>query len=152
MSKSVAIKAAWITGAATVLAAVVGGLFLLFSRDSDKVRQEMQGSPQSIQVGRDLDINVGLGHPVSAPSSVTRFPFDLQLARAKGRIKYLAEEYLGSNVLSLVEVTGPYGDNVLDSPNFYDWAKVIEELEREGYVKILKRSQENIEFAYTGKQ
>jgi hypothetical protein len=152
MSKSVAIKAAWITGAATVLAAVVGGLFLLLSRDSGKVTQEMQGSSRSIQVGRDLNINVGSDRPVRAPSSVASFPFDLQLARAKGRIRYLAEEYLRRNVMSLTEVTGPYGDNVLDSPNLYDWAKVIAELDRQGYVKILKRTQENIEFAYTGQQ
>jgi len=152
MSKSVAIKAAWITGAATILAAVVGGLFLFLSRESDKVRQEIRGSSQSIQVGRDLNItNAGSDRPGVAPSSVASFPFDLQVTRAKERIKYLADEYLRSNVMSLVEVTGPYGDNVLDSPNLYDWAKVIEELERQGYVKILNRTQKNIEFAYTRK-
>lgn len=91
------------------------------------------------------------GPELRPPSSVARFPFDVQVARAKARIKYLAEEYLRTNIMSLVEVTGPYGDNVLNSPNLYDWAKVIEELERQGYVKILKRAQENIEFAYTGK-
>ncbi len=91
------------------------------------------------------------GLELRPPASVGRFPFDVQVARAKERIKYLAEEYLRTNVMSLVEVTGPYGDNVLDSPNLYDWAKVIEELERQGYVKILKQAEENIEFAYTGK-
>ena len=151
MSKSVAVKAAWIAGAATILAAVVSGLFLFFSRQSDKARQEMRGSSQSIQVGRDLNIiNPGSDRHGAAPSSVA-FPFDLQVTRAKERIKYLAEDYLRSNVMSLVEVTGPYGDNVLDSPNLYDWAKVIEELERQGYVKILNRTQKNIEFAYTRK-
>ena len=152
MSKSVAIKAACITGAATILAAVVGGLFLFLRRESDNVRQETRGSSQSIQVGRDLNIaNVGSDRPGVAPSSVALFPFELQVTRAKERIKYLADEYLRSNVMSLVEVTGPYGDNVLDSPNLYDWTKVIEELERQGYVKILKRTQKNFEFAYTGK-
>lgn len=153
MSKSVTISAAWITGAATVLAAVVGGVFLLLNRDSGKVSQEMRGSPQSIQAGRDININIGPDRsvPAPAPSSVARFPFDVQVARAKERIKYLAEEYLRTNVMSLAEVTGPHGDNVLDNPNLYDWVRVMEELETQGYVKILRRTQENIEFAYTGK-
>ena len=53
--------------------------------------------------------------------------------------------------MSLVEVTGTYGDNVLDSPGLYDWPKVIEALEKQGYVKINKRARNNIEFTYIGR-
>ncbi|MFZ5876477.1 MAG: hypothetical protein ACOYXU_08720 [Nitrospirota bacterium] len=153
MSKSMGIKVkiALIAGAATVIAAVIGGLSLFLSKGSDTPQQEMRDSSQSIQVGRDLNItNVESTRPTNPPSSVARFPFEVQMARAKERIRYLAEEYLHGNVMSLIEVTGQYGDNQLDSPNLYDWAKVIEELQRQGYVKILNRDQRNIEFVYTG--
>jgi hypothetical protein len=86
--------------------------------------------------------------PQSPP--VARFPFDRQVASAKARIKYLAEDYLGQNNMNLVEVTGPYGDNILDSPQLYDWPKVIETLEKQGYVKVSKRTKNNIEFTYAG--
>jgi hypothetical protein len=90
---------------------------------------------------------------VASPSipPIARFPFDMQLKQAKMRIKYLADEYLHTDNMSLVEVTGAYGDNVLDSPGLYDWPKVIEALEKQGYVKINKRASNNIEFTYTGR-
>jgi hypothetical protein len=94
-----------------------------------------------------------LGTSAATPRSspVARFPFDKQLEAAKARIRYLAEDFLQSNNMSLVEVTGAYGDNVLDSPDLYDWPKVLEALEKQGYVKINKRTKNNIEFTYTGR-
>lgn len=93
-----------------------------------------------------------LGTSAATPRSspIARFPFDKQLEAAKARIRYLAEDFLQSNNMSLVEVTGTYGDNVLDSPDLYDWPKVFEALEKQGYVKINKRTKNNIEFTYTG--
>lgn len=88
-----------------------------------------------------------------APSrtpAVARFPFDRQLELAKIRIKYLAEDYLRTNDMSLVEVMGAYGDSVLDSPDLYDWPKVIQALEKKGYIKVKRRTTNNIEFTYTG--
>lgn len=82
---------------------------------------------------------------------VARFPFNRQLEQAKTRIKYLANEFLHTNEMSLVEVVGVYGDNVLDSPDLFDWSKVLEELEKQAYVKITKRTKDNIEFTYTGR-
>lgn len=82
---------------------------------------------------------------------IARFPFDLQVSRAKERIRYLSQEYLKTNTMSLVEVVGAYGDNVLDSPQFYDWNKVMNELERQGYINILRRTENNIEFRVLGR-
>lgn len=82
---------------------------------------------------------------------IARFPFNRQLEQAKARIKYLADEYLHTNDMSLVEVRGAYGDNVLDSPDLFDWPKVLEVLEKQQYIKITKRTQVNIEFTYTGR-
>jgi hypothetical protein len=88
---------------------------------------------------------------IISPPPVARFPFDMQMKQAKSRIKYLADDYLHTNDMSLVEVIGPYGDNVLDSPGLYDWPKVIEALEKQGYIKIRKRTANNTEFTYTGR-
>ena len=77
----------------------------------------------------------------------------IRLVRAPGICiapQYLAEDFLQSNNMSLVEVMGAYGDNVLDSPDLYDWPKVFEALQKQGYVKINKRTKNNIEFTYTG--
>ena len=101
----------------------------------------------------DTLISKLLGDAPTAPRSspVARFSFDKQLEVAKSRIRYLAEDYLRSNDMSLVELKGVYGDNVIDSPDLYDWPKVIEALEKEGYVKINKRTRNNIEFTYRGR-
>lgn len=88
--------------------------------------------------------------PRQAPP-VGRFPMDMQLASAKKRIKYLAEDYLHTNTLSLADVMGPYGDNIMADTQLYDWPKVMDALEKEGYVKIGKRTKNNIEFTYTGR-
>lgn len=99
-------------------------------------------------------LNKLLSAPAGRASRIpptARFPFDRQLEQAKARITYLADEYLHTNKMSLVEVVGAYGDNVLDSPDLYDWPKVMEALEKQAYVKITKRSKENIEFTYTGR-
>jgi len=120
-------------------------------KDGGTTHQQMQGSPQSIQVGRDLNVTVP-GGSKSAVALVARFPFDLQLARARQRIRYLADEYLHKDRISLVEVTGPYGDNILDSPDLYNWDKVIAELERQGFLKIVNRDLGNIEFEVTRKK
>ena len=94
-----------------------------------------------------------LGTSAATPPSppVARFPFDKQLEAAKARIRYLAEDFLQSNNMSLVEVAGPYGDNMLVYADLYDWPKVFETLEKQGYVKINKRTKNNIEFTYTGR-
>ena len=82
----------------------------------------------------------------SHPTPIAKFPFDTQVVRAKNRIKYLADEYFQTDRMSLAEVIGQYGDNVLDSVNLYDWPKVLEELERQGLIQILERPQGNIVF------
>jgi len=94
---------------------------------------------------------LGTSAATTRSSPVARFPFDRQLEAAKARIRYLAEDFLQSNNMSLVEVTGSYGDNMLDSPDLYDWPKVIEALEKQGYLKINRRTKNNIEFTYTGR-
>lgn len=169
MVKSGAKTAAWIGAVAVVVAAIIQGVFQLFSQSptttknstvsnkSEVVHQMIRDSPQSVQIGRDLNvtnnlINIPIEKRVpqrenaSPPTPIARFSVDHQLAQAKQRIKYLAYEYLHNDVMSLVEVAGPYGDNILDSPNLYDWPMVMEELEKQGYVKILSRTHENIEF------
>jgi hypothetical protein len=80
------------------------------------------------------------------PPPIARFPFDLQLRNAKERIRYLSQEYLKTDTMSLIEVKGAYGDNVLDSPQLYDWGKVMAEIERQGYIKILQQTNDNIIF------
>lgn len=154
MASSVTVKAAWIGAGAVVVAAVIAGVFSLRSGDSEDrkmVSQDMRGSAQSNQAGRDLNIyNFGTGSAILPPSSGARFPFDMQVMRAKDRIRYLARDYMHTNTISLKEVTGPYGDNVLDSPHLYDWEKVIEELEKQGYVKVLDKNRGNITFSYLG--
>ncbi len=127
----------WITSAGLLVAAFVAGVQasrISLVKEIFRLETQQQDShPQPEKVDRAL-----------APAA--RFPFDLQIDRAKQRIKYLSYEYLHSEVMSLVEVAGSYGDNVLDSPNLYDWPTVMEELEKQGYIKILKRTGENIEF------
>ncbi|TAJ09568.1 MAG: hypothetical protein EPO61_05785 [Nitrospirae bacterium] len=77
MPKSVAVKTAWIGAVAVVFAAVISGVFSLFSKgggDSGNVVQEMKDSPQSIQAGRDVNINIGTDRSVHAPSAEKLLP------------------------------------------------------------------------------
>jgi len=49
--------------------------------------------------------------------------------------------------MSLFEVfVGPYGDKIFGSPHLYNWDRVLKELERQGYIKILKLEDDNIMF------
>lgn len=112
-------------------------------------QQKIEKSPGSIQAGRDVIIKVEPNIPPATPP-IARFPFDLQVHNAKERIRYLSQEYLKTDTMSLVEVKGAYGDNVLDNPQLYDWDKVMSELETQGYIKILRRQENNIEFKVLG--
>lgn len=120
--------------------------FFVSSEKKPSIQQKMENSPGSIQAGRDVNIKVEPNKVPPSSRSIAQFPFDLQVNRAKKRIRYLAQEYLKTDTMSLVEVVGAYGDNVLDSPQLYDWNKVMNELERQGYIKILRRTENNIEF------
>ena len=93
-----------------------------------------------------MNIKVEPNVPSATPPPIARFSFDLQISKAKERIRYLSQEYLKTDRMSLVEVKGAYGDNVLDSPQFYDWDKVMNELEKQGYIKILQQTNDNILF------
>ncbi len=158
MTKTTAIRVAWISAAGVVAAALITGLFQLFAgingrsqqatiRDAGQsVQQQMHDSPGAVQVGGDLNVTVAPEVKGQPPATVTKFPFETQVARAKARIKYLADEYLQTDRMSLAEVVGPYGDNVLDSPKLYDWPRVLKELERQGLIRILERSEGNIAF------
>ncbi len=108
--------------------------------------QKMEKSHGSIQAGRDVNIKLEPNIPSATPPPIARFPFDSQIHNAKERIRYLSQEYLKTDKMSLVEVKGAYGDNVLDSPQLYEWDKVMNELEKQGYIKILRRTGNNIEF------
>ena len=131
------------------LAAFKDALKSLFVQSDEKtqiIQQKMEKSSGSIQAGHDVNIEVQTNKAPSVPHPVARFPFDLQLRNAKKRIRYLSQEYLKTDTMSFVEVVGTYGDNVLDSPQLYDWNKVMNELERQGYIKVLRRTENNIEF------
>lgn len=120
-------------------------VFPVKTEEKGAVQQKMENSPNSIQAGGDVNINVETGN--ASPSPVARFPFNMQIARAKERIKYLSQDYLKVDTMSLVEVKGLYGDNMLDAPELYDWEKVMRELEKQGFVKIIRSTQRgNIEF------
>jgi hypothetical protein len=82
----------------------------------------------------------------TAQMPIARLPFDIQMQTAKARIRYLSQEYLHTDTLSLVEIIGHYGDNQLDSPELYDWDKVMMELEKQEFIKILKKENGNIVF------
>ncbi|MDP3297127.1 MAG: hypothetical protein Q8N09_05975 [Thermodesulfovibrionia bacterium] len=127
----------------------------LFGRSDGKtqtIQQKMEKSPGSIQAGRDVNIEVHMDKSSSVSRPVARFPFDLQIRNAKERIRYLSQEYLKTDTMSLIEVIGAYGDNVLDSPQLYDWNKVMNELEKQGYIKIILRTENNIEFKVLGRR
>jgi hypothetical protein len=98
--------------------------------------------PEKTQTIPKVEPNI----PSEAPPPIVRFPFNLQIRNAKERIRYLSREYLKTETMSLIEVKGVYGDNVLDSPQLYDWDKVMNELERQGYIKILQQTNDNIVF------
>lgn len=80
------------------------------------------------------------------PPPIAKLPFDSQKNIAKERINYLSEEYFKTDILSLSEIIGPYGDHQIENPNLYDWNKVLNELEGEGYIEILQRTENNIVF------
>jgi hypothetical protein len=123
----------------------LAGVFPVKTEENAAVQQKMESSPGSIQAGGDVNINVETGN--ASPSPVARFPFNVQITRAKERIKYLSQYYLKVDTMSLVEVRGSYGDNVLDAPELYDWERVMRELEKQGVIKIVRRTQRgNIEF------
>lgn len=99
----------------------------------------------SLQADQDTTIKVeSLKFSNSPPAP---FPFDLQIQKAKERIKYLAQKYPKTDTISLLEVfVGPYGDKIFGSPHLYDWDRVLKELERQSYIKILQTEDDNIIF------
>lgn len=140
-----------------VVAAVIGlgqftdsirslaGVFPAKTEEKAAVQQKMESSPGSVQAGGDVNINIESGNV--RPSPVAKFPFNTQIAQAKERIRYLSQDYLKTDTMSLVEVKGFYGDNMLDAPELYDWDKVVHELEKQGFLKVIRRtSRGNIEF------
>lgn len=123
--------------------------------NSQSLQQTVDQGSTGIQAGGDLtiinNINTASSTNVLSESlTVSRFPFDTQITRAKERIGYL-KEYLQTDTLSLREVVGAYGDNILDSPQHYDWNHVFQELVHQRFVEILKRDESNIEFRVLAK-
>jgi hypothetical protein len=82
---------------------------------------------------------------VESQQPVAKLPFDLQIRVVKDRIKHL-KEYLKTDTMSLVEVTRTYGNHFLGNTDLYDWSKVMIELERQEYIKIIERKGKNIIF------
>ena len=123
----------------------LAGVFPAKVEGKAAAQQKMESSPGSIQAGGDVNISIESGSV--HPSPVAKFPFNVQIAQSKERIRYLSEDYLKTDRLSLVEVNGAYGDNRLDAPELYDWDKVIHELEKQRFIKVIRRtSRGNIEF------
>lgn len=127
------------------------GSFLGWSGDQKGTQQTTDRYSTGVQAGRDINITnntitLESGTARSNPSPIARFPFVLQVRRAKERISYLHKEYLHTDTMSLIEVTGHYGDNLIVSPELYNWDDVLRELEQQRFLKILGRTDNNIEF------
>jgi hypothetical protein len=147
-----------------VLYTAVGVLILIFAREPAKEPKTVDVAPSSqsanvtgaqtstiYQAGGNIYVAPEAGSSQRAvtpsrPKPSSTFPLDFQMRQAKERIRYLAYDYLKSKTLNLELVTGSYGDNVLDSPNLYDWPTVLADLERDGYIKITARTEDNIAF------